>query len=97
MNDEAKENGTVTCKRCGGVKEIEYAFADQSLSAECAGFSIHVSGNLPDGVSLSVREVSNEKAQREAEENGLDVAVLKSFDIKQDIINIFSVSRDYNK
>lgn len=57
------------------------AFFDQEFSEECGGVGIYVGGELPEGVSVSICEVNTEAVQVQADEKGMDLTVLRSFDI----------------
>ena len=62
-------------------EEEKPVFTYQEFSEECGGVGIYVGGELPEGVSVSICEVSTEAVQVQADENGMDLTVLKSFDI----------------
>ena len=56
-------------------------FFIQNFEETCNGVGVSIEGLLPEGVSVSVCEVSSEEIQDRVNEDGLVLTVLRSFDI----------------
>ena len=74
---ELDETGKCIC----GYEVHQRIFYDQTFELSCNGIDILVTGDLPAGVEVNVKEVSTDSVQSEADEMGLGMTILRSFDI----------------